>query len=393
VEDPHVPRPRFLRSARLFAVVIAVVALAVAGCKPGISISLQSGHHKAHSKTTDKHHAKHHSKAHAKHKAKHHQAKHHPARHHKAHPKQHKLPSSTADQLVIEPGAGFSTVYNLINQAKHSIDVTMYEFADTTAEHDLAAAAKRGVSVRVILDQKETSTDTPAYDYFKSHGIKVVWSWSKYTYTHQKTLTFDNTTSVVETANLTQNYYKTSRDFLVVDHNKADIAAIVRVFNADFAHQSITPGDGADLVWSPTDSQRQILGVINGAKKSLRVYSEEMGDSTVVDDLIAAAKRGVDVMVCGENLSGEYTSTFEKMARDGVHVAYYSSSTGFYILGKVVEADYGTKNARIFIGSENFSSTSLNQNRELGLIVTTPSILSGIAKVFATDYANGKHTG
>ena len=43
--------------------------------------------------------------------------------------------------LIIEPGAGFSPVYDLINGARHSIDVTMYEFADTTAEHDLAAAA------------------------------------------------------------------------------------------------------------------------------------------------------------------------------------------------------------------------------------------------------------
>jgi phosphatidylserine/phosphatidylglycerophosphate/cardiolipin synthase-like enzyme len=56
--------------------------------------------------------------------------------------------------LIIEPSAGFSPVYGLINGARHSIDVTMYEFADTTAEHDLAAAAKRGVKVQVILDER-----------------------------------------------------------------------------------------------------------------------------------------------------------------------------------------------------------------------------------------------
>jgi len=402
VEDPHVPRPRVFSSFRLIAVAVVVVALALAGCTPSISVSIGSKHHKTHAKTTSKQHGKsHHKKSHHKkshhttshHKTSHAKSKHHAkAHHHKAHHSSGGSGGGSADQLVIEPNAGFSTVYNLINHAKHSIEITMFEFADTTAEHDLGAAAKRGVDVRVILDQKETSTDMPAYDYFKSHGIKVVWSWSKYTYTHQKTLTFDNTTSIVETANLTANYYKTSRDFLVVDHDKADVAAIVKVFNADFAHHAITPPDGADLVWSPTDSQRQILGVINGAKKNLRIYSEEMGDSTVVDDLIAAAKRGVDVMVCGENLSGEYTSTFERMARYGVHIAYYSSSTGFYIHGKVVLADYGTKNARVFIGSENFSNTSLNENRELGLIIRTPSVMSGIVSVFGKDFANGKHT-
>jgi hypothetical protein len=34
--------------------------------------------------------------------------------------------------LIVEPGAGFSPLYRLINGARHSIDVTMYEFADTT---------------------------------------------------------------------------------------------------------------------------------------------------------------------------------------------------------------------------------------------------------------------
>jgi cardiolipin synthase A/B len=49
--------------------------------------------------------------------------------------------------LIIEPSAGFSPVYGLINGARHSIDVTMSEFGDITAEHDLATAARRGVKV------------------------------------------------------------------------------------------------------------------------------------------------------------------------------------------------------------------------------------------------------
>ena len=64
--------------------------------------------------------------------------------------------------LIVEPGGGFSPVYNLINGARHSIDVTMYEFSDTTAEHDLAAVARRGVLVHVILDQREHSTNSDA---------------------------------------------------------------------------------------------------------------------------------------------------------------------------------------------------------------------------------------
>jgi phosphatidylserine/phosphatidylglycerophosphate/cardiolipin synthase-like enzyme len=292
--------------------------------------------------------------------------------------------------LVVEPGAGFSPVYDLIDRARHSIDVTMYEFSDTTAERDLAAATRRGVRVHVILDQREKSVNSAAYSYLSSHAVKVTWSSPKYRYTHQKTVIIDGAEAAIMTANLTSRYYATSRDFLVVDINRADVATITAVFDADFTHTTVRPRDGSDLVWSPTDSEDQLLGLINGATSSLRIYSEEMADTTVENALIRAAKRGVDVQVCGENESREYDRAYAKLARAGIRISYYSSSTGFYIHGKVIEADYGTVHPKIFIGSENFSNTSLNDNRELGLIISSHAVMSAIASTFATDFRNGQ---
>jgi phosphatidylserine/phosphatidylglycerophosphate/cardiolipin synthase-like enzyme len=175
----------------------------------------------------------------------------------------------------------------------------------------------------------------------------------------------------------------------VVDTGAADIAAITTVFNADFAHQAVTPGDGDDLVWSPTDSQTHLLAVINGARASLRLLQEEMSDTAVINALVSAAKRGVDVQLTGENEDGEYDSEYTKLADAGVHISYYSSSTGFYIHAKVIEADFGTSAAKAFIGSENVTANSLNDNRELGLIVSTPAILSSIEATFSTDFSDG----
>jgi cardiolipin synthase A/B len=274
--------------------------------------------------------------------------------------------------LIVEPGAGFSPVYRLLGGARHSIDVTMYEFSDTTAEHDLAAAAERA-------------------SYLGSHRVTVTWSSPDYRYTHQKTVIIDGTTAVIMTANLTSRYYATSRDFLVIDAERADVSAITAVFDADFSGRAVRPGDGSDLVWSPTDAEDRLLGLIDGARRSLRIYSEEMGDRIVENALVKAAERGVEVQVCGENESGEYDSAYAKLARGGIRISCYSSSTGFYIHGKVMEADYGTAHARIFIGSENFSSTSLNQKHELGLIISSHPVMSAIASAFAADFRNGRH--
>ena len=158
--------------------------------------------------------------------------------------------------LIVEPGAGFSPVYKLINGARHTIDVTMYEFSDTTAERDLAAAARRGVRVHVILDQREQSANSAAYSYLGSHAVKVTWSSPQYRYTHQKTVIVDGAEAVIMTANLTSQYYSTSRDFLVVDTSRADIAAITVVFDADFTQTAVRPGDGA--TWSGHPPTRRI---------------------------------------------------------------------------------------------------------------------------------------
>jgi phosphatidylserine/phosphatidylglycerophosphate/cardiolipin synthase-like enzyme len=92
----------------------------------------------------------------------------------------------------------------------------------------------------------------------------------------------------------------------------------------------------------------------------------------------------------GVNTDHEYDTAFAKLAAGGVQIRYYKSPSGFYIHGKVVEADYGTPAARIFIGSENFSSTSLNDNRELGLITASGTVMSAIASDFGTDFAQGQ---
>jgi cardiolipin synthase A/B len=176
----------------------------------------------------------------------------------------------------------------------------MYELADPAAEADLAGAAARGVKVRVILNQHlEKPRNTSAYDYLAAHGVHVGWGPAD-TY-HQKTLTADDRTSVIMTLNLVAEDYPGTRDFAVIDTNRADVTAIVTTFNADFAGQAVTPPDGAHLVWSPTNAEASILSVINGVTRTLAVENEDMGDPAITSALAAAARRGVNVTMTADS--------------------------------------------------------------------------------------------
>lgn len=287
--------------------------------------------------------------------------------------------------LVILPDQGENAIYNFVSSATSSINVTIYEFKDTTLVNDLIAREKAGVDVRVIMDQAHQSYDSAAYSALTAAGVGVVWSSTAFTYTHQKTITVDNKESYVSTGNFDTTYYATSRDYGVFDTDAADVSAITAVFNADYTHSSITPSDGDDLVWSPTDSQTQLLALINGATKSLDIEQEEFSDTAIVNAIVAALNRGVAVRVVLEDPSS-YSSEVSEVENAGGKVTGYSSSTGFYIHAKTIIADYGTSSAKAFAGSENFSSNSLNDNRELGLITSDSGVVSGLESTFNGDF-------
>jgi hypothetical protein len=296
-------------------------------------------------------------------------------------------PHAASDfSLLILPDQGENAIYNFVNSATSSIDMTIYELNDVTLENALVSREKAGADVRVILDQAQKSYNTAAYNLLTAGGVGVVWSSTAFTYTHQKTITVNNDESYISTGNFDNTYYATSRDYGVFDTDANDVAAIVAVFNADYTHTSITPSDGDDLVWSPTDSQTHLLALIDGAQHSLDIEQEEFSDTTLVNAIVADENRGVTVRVVIEDPS-EYSSELNEITAAGGKVTGYSSSTGFYIHAKTVIADYGYSTAKAFVGSENFSSGSLNDNRELGMITTDSGVVTGLETTFDGDFS------
>ncbi|HEX4791740.1 MAG TPA: phospholipase D-like domain-containing protein [Actinospica sp.] len=285
-------------------------------------------------------------------------------------------------------GTSEPTIYKFIESAHSSLNMTMYELSDTTAVDDLVARKKAGVNVRIVLDQAEKTTNQSAFDTLQSAGIGVVWSATAYQYTHQKTITVDDRETLILTGNLTTKYYAETRDYGDFDTDANDVKAVVAVFDADYAHKSVAPGDADDLLWSPTTSRARVLSVIAGARRTLDVEGEEFSDSSVVNAVVARAKAGVAVRVLVESPS-QYAGEIKKVVAAGGKVAGYSSSTGLYIHAKAVIADAGLSDRTVEFGSMNYTSTSLGRNRELGLVLHDAADVSLVEKQFAADFTGG----
>jgi len=261
----------------------------------------------------------------------------------------------------------------------------MYQLEDTAVEQALADDASRGVVVRVLLNNgyygaKENTGNDTAFQYLAAHGVSVHATPARFALTHEKSFVIDASEAAIMTMNLTPQYYKSGREFVVLDNDANDVSAMESAFDDDWNNTNTPAPNGDSLIWSP-GSENALIALIDSAQTSLNIYNEEMADTKIIHALEAAAARGVSVRVV-MTYSSSWKKAFTELVAGGVAVRTYAANAPLYIHAKVVIRD-GTQ---AFLGSENFSSNSLNKNRELGLIVSDPGVLSALEDTFEKDW-------
>ena len=295
-------------------------------------------------------------------------------------------PSSTL-ALITEPKDGIAPILSAIRHARHQIDLVMYENEGKRIDAALVAAHRRGVHVRVLLSNgyygmagTPRTDNQPAYKYFRARRVPVRWSPAYFALTHQKTLVVDKSAYIL-TFNFTPQYYPTSRDFGLIDPLPVDVRAIERTFDADWSRQRIAAARGADLVWSP-GSRPALVKLIKSAHGWLDIYNEEMNSTRIESALESDARRGVNVRIT-MTASPNWSTAFTQLTSAGVHVHLYpATARALYIHAKMILTP-----TKVFLGSENFSESSMSDNRELGLITSTKAIRTSLARTFNRDYA------
>jgi len=124
--------------------------------------------------------------------------------------------------------------------------------------------------------------------------------------------------------------------------------------------------------------------LVDGAQKTLDMEAEELSDYGIVGALDKAAGRGVQVHIVlpSGSASAAQTKAVANLKQHGVKLVTLGKQ---YIHAKSLVAD-GT---RAYVGSENFTQNSLVNNRELGVIFTTPAAVGKVLTTTRNDFANG----
>jgi phosphatidylserine/phosphatidylglycerophosphate/cardiolipin synthase-like enzyme len=249
----------------------------------------------------------------------------------------------------------------------------------------LKQAQAGGAQVRVLIEQNPYGGGNAAratHDQLKAAGLDVKYASPGFKFTHEKSAVIDGE-ALIFTANATRSSVSRNREFGAALDDPADVAEIATAFEADWNRAPFEPRS-LDLIWSPANSRDRLTEFIRSAQTSIEVYAASAQDDGLIQTLAEAGQRGVRVRMLssparGEDAEDGNADGLNQLQRGGVDVRLLKSP---YVHAKVFIVD----GARAFLGSQNISATSLNLNRELGVIFSDPAAVKRISATFQTDW-------
>jgi cardiolipin synthase A/B len=273
--------------------------------------------------------------------------------------------------------ATFARLRSLIDAARVSIHVEIYEFGQRGLATALIAARDRGVAVTVIDDPSELASVATAA-LLRTAGVDVVdYPVRKQMIDHVKLLVVDAQVAVVGGINWGVNS-PANHDYDAEVRGPV-VGNLDRVFERDL----VTCGRATSVPDGLSDTAIDVaatlpgaeirplaLGLIDAAQHTLDLELFVLTDTGVVHALEAAARRGVAVRVLLDPSQPSSDPSYAGLLADGIQVRWYRSR-GELLHAKAIVAD-GTS---VLFGSANWSGGGFARNHELDIeFVSAPLV-------------------
>ena len=294
-------------------------------------------------------------------------------------------PMTTAVKIIVEPTDRAAALISAIQAATTSVHMTMYLLSNSSIINALIAQKSAGHEVKVLLNKTfpgGQGSNTSSYNQLLGAGVNVQWAPAGFTLTHEKCLIIDAATAWIMTMNATQTSPIDNREYLAVDTDPSDVAEAEAIFAADFANQAVSAN--GKLVVAPDNARGKLVALVAAAKTTVDMEAEELSDASLVAAMAAASDRGIKVRVVIATGAGSPSQQqgIALLKQHGVKLVSVSTP---YMHAKSIVVD----GAYAYVGSENFSTGSLQYNRELGVLTNAAAEVAKVASTTASDFASG----
>ena len=246
----------------------------------------------------------------------------------------------------------------------------------------LVQAKTRGVIVKVILEPNPYGNpyiNKKTYATLQKANIVVVWAdATKYTYTHAKFFLIDGS-FVIMTANMTHSAFVTNREFFIRGSDSNIFIVLQKIFSADFDHEAISLSN-QNLVISPIDSRKKLESLLSTAQKTILLYSETFDDKSILQILENKSSSGtkINVILADPKKVSSNQKTIDFLKSIGVQV-FTPKKPIIHAKALIIDGSFA------YIGSENFTKNSLENNREVGILTRDKKVVNQLLQLAKSD--------
>ena len=299
-------------------------------------------------------------------------------------------------------------LYNIDN-SKESIDFAIYGIAEQDRIFKaLINAQKRGVKVRWVTDLTENKENiyfdtyklmdkipTFATDYESAESINIPDYKYKFDFQgalmHNKFFIFDNQKVFTGSTNISSSCLTGYNANIAVLINSKEIANLYKkefdqMYYGKFHNMKNPVSNNEDILidekyvsvyFSPTNkiSTTQIIPLINQAKKSIYIPAFYITHNDIIDALINAHKRGIEIKIIVDETSvkGKYVNV-NYIKQNGIDLKIENWAGKMHMKSIIIDDDI------LVIGSMNFTKQGERMNDENCIVIKNSQILNSAYK-------------
>ncbi len=339
------------------------------------------------------------------------------------------MPEGYASKITpfVFPDSKGTPVKDTIYGAKVSVDISVYILTDADVISSLLHVLSDGVKVRILLEGSPAGgiplTERTAMATLVSWGADVRFivsddGYKRYDYLHSKYALIDGERTIVTSENWTDSSFNNNRGWGAIISSKGYTEYMGSIFESDFngtmdirTFKELYPKENkgtysgyvpsgtsfasydaiATPVLSPDFSHSAMKSFISSAKERLFVEQLEVeydwleGDDNPLSWMIdspADSRLLIDVTFDSESdadTEDGYGIRDSLRGCDSIAVRTYSNDGMLHNKGIIADD-------RVWIGSINWSDTSIHDNREAGVIIESKDVSDLFAKYFIDDW-------
>ena len=275
-------------------------------------------------------------------------------------------------KLFISP-TDISFILQIFWNAKNILYLQTYEFTEKRIRSLFKDLLERNVNIKLIMEDKK-------YQQFKNtfKEVQNLFSWytnfqiksdkqMKTTYVHAKFALIDSG-FLIQTSNLTHSAFATNREYFFSSQHTGVYQSLATIFEKDWNGETINYSDiHQNLLVCPINCRAVLENLIESAKSSIIIENQYIEDPRLLELLGEKIKTlwtwNIYIQLPdtdkNKQLQQQWWTTIVKLIKKP------------YIHAKMMLID----NQILYLWSINFSANSMDNNREIWILLTDPEII------------------